>query len=93
MTALGHAQAIAGKRSEAEKVINRLQQLSEQQHVSSFHVAVVSAGLGNRKLALDWLEKSRQERLTGLPFIKVDSVLKSLRSETRFAELAKSMGL
>jgi hypothetical protein len=48
--------------------------------------------LDQRGLALDWLEKSRQERFNWLPF-KVDPVLKNLRSEARFVELSKSLGL
>lgn len=93
LTALGHAQARAGKKAEAEKVIARLQELSKQQYVSPFQTAVVYAGLDDRNLALDWLEKSRQERFNWLPFIKVDPVLKNLRSEQRFVELSKSLGL
>ena len=93
LTALGHAQALAGKRSDAEKVVARLQQLSKQQYVSPFHTAVVYAGLDDRKLALDWLEKSQEERFNWMPFIKVDPVFKNLRSETRFVELSKTLGL
>jgi hypothetical protein len=90
---LGHAQALAGKQAEAEKVISRLQELSKQQYVSPFQTAVIYAGLDERKLALDWLQKSRQERFNWLPFIKVDPVFKNLRSEARFVELAKGLGL
>jgi serine/threonine-protein kinase len=93
LTALGHAQALAGKRADAEKVIVRLQELSKQQYVSPFQTAVVYAGLDERQLALDWLEKSRQERFNWLPFIKVDPVFKNLRSEQRFVELSKNLGL
>jgi eukaryotic-like serine/threonine-protein kinase len=93
LTALGHAQALAGKRADAEKVISRLQELSKQQYVSPFQTAIVYAGLGERKLALDWLEKSQEERFNWLPFIQVDPVFKNLRSEARFLELSKSLGL
>jgi len=93
LTALGHSQALAGKRPDAEKVISRLQALSKHQYVSPFQTAVVYAGLDERQLALDDLEKSRQERFNWLPFIKVDPVLKNLRSEPRFVELAKSLDL
>ncbi|HEU5459795.1 MAG TPA: tetratricopeptide repeat protein, partial [Pyrinomonadaceae bacterium] len=93
LTALGHAQAVAGKKSDAEKVINRLQELSKQQYVSPYQTAVVYAGLDERKLALDWLEKSREERFNWLPFVQVDPVFKNLRSEARFLELSKSLGL
>ena len=93
LTALGHAQARAGRRAEAEKLIERLQELSKQQYVSPFQTAVIYAGMDERKLALDWLEKSRDERFNWMPFIKVDPVLKNLRSEPRFIELTKSLGL
>lgn len=93
LTALGHAQALAGKKGDAEKVLARLQELSKQQYVSPFQSAVVYAGLNDRKLALDWLEKSYQERFNWVPFIKIDPVFKNLRSEPRFIELSKSLGI
>lgn len=93
LTALGHAQGLAGKKSDAEKVISRLQELSKQQYVSPYQTAVVYAGLDERKLALDWLEKSREERFNWLPFVQVDPVFKNLRGEARFLELSKSLGL
>jgi tetratricopeptide (TPR) repeat protein len=92
LTALGHAQARAGRKAEAEKVIARLQELSKRQYVSPFQTAVVYAGMDERKLALDWLEKSREERFNWLPFINVDPVFKNLREEARFVELWKSLG-
>src|SRR6185436_10099402 len=52
LTALGHAQARAGKRAEAEKVIERLKELSKQQYVSPFQTAVIYAGMDERKLAI-----------------------------------------
>jgi len=93
LTALGHAQARAGRRAEAEKIIDRLHELSKQQYVSPFQTAVIYAGMDERKQALDLLEKARDERFNWMPFIKVDPVLKNLRSEPRFVELAKSLGL
>lgn len=93
LTALGHAQALAGRKNEAERVIARLQELSKQQYVSPYQAAVVYAGLDNRKMALDGLEKSREERFNWLPFLRVDPVFKNLRSEERFTELARTLGL
>src|ERR1044071_9470946 len=93
LTALGHAQGRAGKRADAEKAIERLRELSKQQYVSPFQTAEISAGMDERKLAIEWLEKSRDERFNWMPFIKVDPVLKNLRSDPRFIELAKSLGL
>jgi serine/threonine protein kinase len=69
LTALGHAQALAGKRAETEKTIARLQELSKQQYVSPYQVAVVYAGLDERERALDWIDQSHAERFNWLPFI------------------------
>jgi len=93
LTALGHAQGRAGKKADAEKIIARLGELSKRQYVSPFQTAIVYAGMDERKLALDWLVKSRDERFNWLPFIAVDPVFKNLRAETRFVELSKSLGL
>ena len=54
---------------------------------------MVYAGLDERQLALDWLEKSQHERFNWLPFVQIDPVFKNLRSEPRFQELAKNLGL
>ncbi len=67
LTAFGHALALAGKKSDAEKVISQAEELSKQQYVSPYQTAVVYAGLDERKLAVDWLEKSREERFNWLP--------------------------
>ena len=93
LTALGHAQGLAGKKTDAEKIISRLQELSKHQYVSPYQTAVVYAGLNERKLALDWLDKSREERFNWLPFVQIDPVFKNLRTEVRFLELEKSLGL
>lgn len=93
LAALGHAMGRAGKKAEAEKVIGRLDELAKQQYVSPYQTAVVYAGLDERQLALDWLEKSREERFNWLPFLQIDPVFKNLRSEDRFVELTKNLGL
>ena len=93
LTALGHALALTGKRSDAEKVLVRLRELSKQQYVSPFQSAIVYAGLNDRRLALDWLEKSREERFNLFPFIRIDPVFKNLRSDARFIELSKTLGI
>jgi eukaryotic-like serine/threonine-protein kinase len=93
LTSLGHAYALAGKKAEAQKIIKRLEELSKQHYVSPYHTAVIYAGLGEREQALTWLEKARDERFNWMPFIQVDPPFDSLRSEPRFTELLRSIGL
>jgi TolB-like protein/Tfp pilus assembly protein PilF len=92
--ALGHAYAVAGKRDEAEKVLSELKALSKQKYVSSFDVAVIYTGLGEKEQAFAWLEKAYKQRdgwLAGR--LKVDPRLDSLRSDPRFADLLRRVGL
>ncbi len=93
LTDLGHALAAAGKKSEALKVLDRLNELSKKQYVSPFHSAVIYAGLDEKQRAIEWLEKSRDERFNWIPFIQVDPVFDGIRSDSRFREILKSVGL
>ena len=93
LAALGHAQAVSGKKSDALKVLNRIDELSQRQFVSSYHSAVIYAGLGEKEQAITALKKSRDERFNWIPFIQVDPTFDSLRSEAEFAGLVKSIGL
>ncbi len=90
---LGHAQAEAGRRSEALKLLERLNELSQHQYVSPYHTAVIYAGLGENREAIAWLEKSRDEKFNWVPFIQVDPTFDSLRSDAKFGELVKSISL
>jgi tetratricopeptide (TPR) repeat protein len=98
LAALGHAQAVSGKKSEAQKILNRIDELSKlddpnRQFVSPYHLALIYAGLGEKEQAISALKKSREERFNWLPFIQVDPAFDSLRSEAEFADLLKSIGL
>jgi hypothetical protein len=49
--------------------------------------------LGDKRTALDLLEKAYEDRDWNLPWLKVDHNYDSLRSEPRFVELLKKVGL
>jgi DNA-binding winged helix-turn-helix (wHTH) protein/TolB-like protein/Tfp pilus assembly protein PilF len=90
---LGLAYALAGRRKDALKEIERLQELSKQHYVPPYSLSIIYAGLGDKDKALEWLEKSYEDRSTRLVWIKVDPRLDSLRSEPRFTELLRRMNL
>src|SRR5687768_9182365 len=83
---LGHAYAVAGKRTEAQQILNDLQQLQEQRYVSPYTVAAVYAGLGDQDQAFNWLDKAVEARDIWLMNLKVDPVFAQLRTQRRFTD-------
>jgi Flp pilus assembly protein TadD len=93
MAALGHAYALSGKRREAQQAIQTLRDLSRRRYVSSYNIAVVAAGLGQRDDALEWLQKAYQERSGALVYLDLDPRLYGLHSDERFLDIVRPMGL
>jgi len=89
----GHACAAAGNREEALRVVEELRDTSVRKYVSSFAVAAVYAGSGDKELTLDWLEKAYEERGTWMIFLNVHPYFDFLRAEPRFQSLLRKMGL
>ena len=84
---LGHAYAVAGKKAEAQQVLNELQQLPEQRYVSPYTVAAIYAGLGDQEQTFKWLETAVETRDIWLMNLKVDPVFAKLRNERRFVDI------
>jgi tetratricopeptide (TPR) repeat protein len=84
---LGHAYAVAGKKTEAQQVLNDLQQLQSQRYVSPYTVAAIYAGLGDQERSFEWLEKAVEGRDIWLMNLKVDPVFAKLRSERQFTDI------
>jgi len=90
---LGYLYAASGQRQEALQVIADLKAKAKQRHISSYAIATVYAGLGDRDKAFEWLEKAYDERSPGLTWLKVEPMLDSIRSDPRYADLLRRMGL
>jgi len=90
---LGYAYAVSGNQAEAKKVLGQLQALSTQMYVPPFNIAVIYAGLGDKDQAFAWLEKAYTERSVWMPSLKIDPKFDNLRSDPRFADLMRRIGL
>jgi tetratricopeptide (TPR) repeat protein len=90
---IGRVDALSGKRAEAQKVIDELKDMSKQIYVSSYHVASIYASLGDKERAFEWLENAYKERSDSLVYLKVDPKVDSLRSDLRFTNLVRRVGL
>jgi TolB-like protein/Tfp pilus assembly protein PilF len=89
----GHAYASAGRRAEAQRVLAELNGLSKRSYVPPFDIALVYAGLGEKRQSLEWLERAYEDHSFRLTWIKVWPQLDSLRGESRFHDLLRRMNL
>jgi tetratricopeptide (TPR) repeat protein len=88
---LGYALAESGKRGEAQAIFNKLKTTKE--YLSPAELAVLYVGLGNQEGAIASLEKAYAAHDQQMTFLKVDPPLDSLRSDPRFVELLRKVGL
>ncbi len=93
LAALGHTYVLSGRRDEALRVLDEMKEIRERKHVSSYHFAIIQAALGDRDEALRWLEKSYLAREEALVWLKVDPRLDTLRTDARFIDLQRRVGL
>jgi len=56
-------------------------------------IALVYTGLGDKDKAFEWLENAYNERNHWLIWIKVEPRFDSLRSDPRFTDLLRRIGL
>jgi len=91
--ALGYTYALSGQRNYAQNVLDQLKELSKQRYVSSSDVAIIYVGLSEKDQAFAWLQKAYQERSWHMVLLKVDPRLDNLRSDARFKDLLRRVGL
>jgi TolB-like protein/Flp pilus assembly protein TadD len=89
----GHALALSGDVAGARKTLADLKQLAQTRYVSAIYFAGVYTGLGDKKMALDWLDKAYKEHNDRLIYLNVDPMADSLRSEPRFRDLMARLHL
>lgn len=88
VAALGHSLAMAGRRSEAQRVLVELKELAARRHVSPYDIATIYTGLGEKTQAFEWLQKLYKPQASRL--LKADPRMDSLRQDPRFQELYPS---
>ena len=90
---LGQAYARTGKSSEARKLLYELKQQSKRSYVSWLGLADIYAGLAEKDQAFACVEQAYEQRDANLVQARVDPLLDPLRSDPRFQDLLRRMGL
>jgi serine/threonine-protein kinase len=88
---LAYAYVVAGKKDKAELLLSELQ--GTEHYVSPVYIAMIYTGLGNKDKAFAWLEKAYQEHSEYLSFVKVEPEFEPLRTDQRYTNLMRSLGL
>jgi len=91
--ALAHAQAVAGNHTEAKRLLDEIIAGVPQRRVSSYEVAVIYTGLGEKEKAFEWLEKAYTEHNEYLNYLLVDPRFDRIRGDARYASLLQRVGL
>ncbi|MBV9764150.1 MAG: winged helix-turn-helix domain-containing protein [Acidobacteriaceae bacterium] len=93
LSALGHAYGIAGRKREAEGILKELTTRAEREFIPPEFIADVYLGLKDRDHTFEWLEKAYTLRAPRMIYLNVDSNFDPLRSDRRFRELVRKVGL
>jgi TolB-like protein/Tfp pilus assembly protein PilF len=90
---LGYAYAAAGRRDQARQILRELKTQSTRRRVSPIYIARIYVGLGDREQALGWLRKGYDEHSDHALSLRADPIYDSLRSDPRFSEMLRGIGL
>jgi len=90
---LGYAYAMAGRKSDARVVLEKLMALSGERYVSPVNVAVVYGALGECDAAFDWLHKALDDRSWQVTSLHIDPLFDPLRFDERFPIVLAKSGL
>jgi TolB-like protein/DNA-binding winged helix-turn-helix (wHTH) protein len=93
IAALGHVYAVAGMKTKAGAILRELDTLGNQRYVSPSLIGLIHAALGDKDLAFACLEKAFEQRSGFMVHLKTDPRMEPLRSDPRFADLVRRIGL
>jgi TolB-like protein/tRNA A-37 threonylcarbamoyl transferase component Bud32/Tfp pilus assembly protein PilF len=85
--------AVTGKRDQAEAGLQTLVDRSKQTYIPFYYMAVISAALGDKDRAFEYLAMSYSERDSEKLFLKFDPQLDPLRDDPRFDSWLEKMNL
>lgn len=80
-------------RHQALEIANALQTSSGQRYVSPYGLAQIHAMLQNGEETFRWLQAAYEDRAVWMAYLAVDPVFAPYRSDRRFQELLRRVGL
>ena len=89
---LAHVEAALGRRDEALKNIEEMKEVAKHRYVPAYAFAVAYVGLGQKDEALNWLERSDEDRAWDILHVKAEPFFDPLRNEPRYKQLIERIG-
>ena len=68
-----------------------MNELTREEYVTPYGLAVIYAGLDDRPQAMTWLQNAYQDRSHWLVWLNLDPRFDNVRSDSRFQELLRRM--
>jgi tetratricopeptide (TPR) repeat protein len=90
---LGLAYAVSGQKEHAQRVIDGFKVAARKRYIPPTYLGILYAGLGDKDQTLAWLEKAFQERADLLTWLNVEPMMDDVRSDPRFQDLIRRIGL
>ncbi|HEV8369081.1 MAG TPA: winged helix-turn-helix domain-containing protein [Pyrinomonadaceae bacterium] len=90
---LCYVYGVTGHRAESLKVLREIEEQRVHKYISPYLMAVIEMGRGNKDQALNWLNQAYSARSVNLIYLMVEPIFEGLRSDARFAELVRRIGL
>jgi TolB-like protein/DNA-binding winged helix-turn-helix (wHTH) protein/Tfp pilus assembly protein PilF len=90
---LGHAYARAGRRADARRMLDELQQRSARRYVTPASIVYIYLGLGETEQTFAWLERAYAQRSAFLAFLTAYPFVDPIRSDPRYEDLVRRIGL
>jgi serine/threonine-protein kinase len=93
LSSLGYCYAMTGRRAEALAILKELEEKYAKRESIGMYLAGVYAGLDDKDQVFVWLERDFQQRSGTLAYITWFFNFDDLRSDPRYADLVRRMGL
>jgi serine/threonine protein kinase/tetratricopeptide (TPR) repeat protein len=90
---IGWIYAVSGRRADALKIAEQFKDLASHAYVDFYQVAEIYAALDDKDEAFRLLERAYEEHSSNMPFLAVDPFWDGIRSDPRYADLLRRMGL
>jgi TolB-like protein len=89
--AVEQAYSASGYKSALRTWAEGLKEESKRRYIPPYPIALIYARLGETDQSFEWLERAYEQRASVLPFLRVQPIFDSIRSDPRFDDLVRRL--